>query len=52
MSIRNALRGLTAGIAVLGYVTLFVLLQVRVVPVSALAGIAVLATVALAVAGG
>ncbi|RLM95464.1 hypothetical protein [Haloarcula sp. Atlit-7R] len=52
MSIGNALRGLTAGIAVLGYVTLFVLLQVRVVPVSALAGIAVLATVALAVAGG
>ncbi|NLV06715.1 hypothetical protein GOC83_11310 [Haloarcula rubripromontorii] len=52
MSIENALRGLTAGIAVLGYVSLFLLLQIRTTPVSALAGIAVLATAALAVAGG
>ncbi|KAA9409708.1 hypothetical protein ACNO8S_06585 [Haloarcula sp. KBTZ06] len=52
MSIGNALRGLTAGIAVLGYVSLFLLLQVRAASVSVLAGIAVLATAALAVAGG
>ncbi|WP_336339012.1 hypothetical protein [Haloarcula brevis] len=52
MSIGKTLRGLTAGIGVLGYVTLFLLLQVRVAPVSALAGIAALATAALAVAGG
>ncbi|EMA01841.1 hypothetical protein SAMN05443574_104145 [Haloarcula vallismortis] len=52
MRIGNALRGLTAGIAVLGYVSLFLLLQVRAAPVSALAGIGALATAALAVAGG
>ncbi|KAA9397289.1 hypothetical protein Har1130_07950 [Haloarcula sp. CBA1130] len=52
MSIANAFRGLTAGIAVLGYVSLFLLLQVRGTPVAALVGIATLATAALVVAGG
>ncbi|EMA30084.1 hypothetical protein [Haloarcula japonica] len=52
MSIGDTLRGLSAGIAVLGYVSLFLLLQVRAAPVSALAGIAVLSTAALVIAGG
>jgi len=52
MTVRNALRGLAAGVAVLGYVGLFLLLRLQTVPASALAGVAVFSTAALVAAGG
>ncbi|GCF12351.1 hypothetical protein Harman_02860 [Haloarcula mannanilytica] len=52
MSVSETLRGLAAGIAVLGYVALFLLLRFRSVPASVFAGVAVLSTAALVAAGG
>jgi len=52
MTVTDALRGLAAGIAVLGYVGLFLLLRLRTVPASVLAWLAVFSTAALVAAGG
>jgi hypothetical protein len=48
----EALRGLAAGIAVLGYVGLFLLLRLQTVPAPVFVGVAVLSTAALVAAGG
>lgn len=52
MNVSETLRGVAAGIAVLGYVALFLLLRFRSVPASVFAAVAALSTAALVAAGG